>query len=52
MKRILRFVIACIVSLMGFWAFIHRRLITAALTHSPLPEPPQWHKTLLKRFHS
>ncbi len=46
MKNFLRGMLCCMVILLGVWAFIHRRVIAAWWTGSPMPEPPEWHKKL------
>ena len=38
--------------LAGVWAIIHRRVIAAFLTGSPMPEAPEWHKCLCPHAHA
>jgi len=43
-------IIKVVLILAGVWAVIHRRVIAAYLTGSPMPEPPEWHKACHPRF--
>jgi hypothetical protein len=44
MKNTLSTLIKCAVVVCGVLLIIHRRVIAACLTGSPMPEVPEWHK--------
>ena len=49
MKDTIRSLIDCCIILLGVFLIIHRRVISAAVTGEPMPEPPEWHKKFLCR---
>ena len=44
MKDTIRTVIDICIIMCAVFLIIHRRVISAALTGSPMPEAPEWHK--------
>ena len=50
MKKAVRTVIECMAIMMGVWFIIHRHVISACLTGSPMPEAPEWHKKCFGGF--
>ncbi len=47
-KGALRAVIECCAVCCGVLLIIHRRVFSAVLTGSPMPEAPAWHKKCFK----
>ena len=50
MKKVIRTIIECMAIMMGVWFIIHRHVISACLTGSPMPEAPEWHKKCFGGF--
>lgn len=46
MKKTIKAVIECLAVMTGVFLIIHRHVIGACLTGSPMPEAPEWHKKL------
>ena len=44
MKNTVKMLIECAAVCTGVLLIIHRHVISACLTGSPMPEPPEWHK--------
>ncbi len=47
MKDTIRTLIDICIIMCGVFLIIHRRVISAALTGTPMPETPEWHKKCL-----
>ncbi len=47
-KNYCKAIIECCAVCCGVLLIIHRRVISAALTGSPMPEAPEWHKKCFK----
>ena len=48
MRKTINTIIRCLAVCCGVMLIIHRRVIAAAITGDPMPEPPEWHKKFLK----
>ena len=42
--KAVRAVIECAVIMLAVFLIIHRHVVSACLTGSEMPEPPEWHK--------
>lgn len=48
MKETMNMIIRCMAVCCGVFLIIHRRVIAACLTGTPMPEAPEWHKKFFK----
>lgn len=46
MRNVLKTIIACMAVCCGVFLIIHRNVIAACITGSPMPEAPEWHKKM------
>ena len=48
MKNAWKILLICVAVLFAAFLVIHRRVIAAWITGSPMPEMPEWHKKCFK----
>lgn len=48
MKKTMYTLISCMAVCCGLFLIIHRHVIAACITGSPMPEAPEWHKKCFK----
>ena len=50
MKNTIKALLACAAVLCGVWLIIHRRVVAAWFTGSPMPPMPAWHADCCARL--